>query len=311
MRIRTPSRIHITLIDLNASLGRIDGGVGIALQEPHFELEFKESDELIIHGAYKKEIERVAENVIRCLNLEKKAEIRVLKYYDRHIGLGSTTQLYLAIAKILTYLNGIDFDVYKLASIVGRGGTSGIGVNAFAYGGFIVDSGRSIKYKPDFLPSDYSRTFPARKIFRYDFPWEIIIVIPKNKTRIFGGRELEIFKRYCPIDEHDVDRICRIILMKMIPAIVEEDIEEFGSSINLIQRYGFKKIEISLQNDEVKRLLKICQLYSYGAGLSSFGPAIYCIAERKELLERLRDEREIIDRIIISKPNNKGYEIFQ
>ncbi len=311
MKIITPSRIHITLIDLNGSLGRLDGGVGIALSEPCFEIEFEESEKLIVEGEYCKEIERVAKEIIHRLNLKRYAKIKIVKGYERHIGLGSTTQLYLAVAKILTFLNDLNLDIYTLASLVNRGGTSGIGINAFQYGGFIVDMGHNIKEKPDFLPSDFSKTKPARLLFRYDFPWDIILVIPKNKTRIYGGRELEIFKKYCPIPESDVEKLCRIIMMKMIPALLEEDIEGFGSAINLIQRYGFKRIEISLQNDDVKNLLKICQLYSYGAGLSSFGPTIYCIAEKKELLERLKDEREMIDKIIVTRPNNNGYKIIQ
>ncbi len=309
MRIRTPSRIHITLIDLNGSLGRVDGGVGIALEKPYFELEFVENDKIEVEGCYSEEIKIIAEKVINELKLDVKARIRVLNHYERHIGLGSTTQLYLAIAKGITLLNNINLNVYELAKIVNRGGTSGIGINAFEHGGFIIDAGHGIRDKPDFLPSDFSRSKPAKMLFRYDFPWDLILVIPKDKKRIYGGKELMIFKEYCPISEDEVERLCRVILMKLIPAVVEEDIEEFGSAINLIQRLGFKRIEISLQNDSVKELLKICQLYSYGAGLSSFGPVIYCIAEKRILLERLREEKDRIEKIILTKPNNSGYKV--
>ena len=39
MIIRTPARIHITLLDLNGSYGRIDGGIGFSIQNPQFILE--------------------------------------------------------------------------------------------------------------------------------------------------------------------------------------------------------------------------------------------------------------------------------
>jgi beta-ribofuranosylaminobenzene 5'-phosphate synthase len=37
--IKTPSRIHLTLMDLAGYGGRLDGGVGIALEEPNILLE--------------------------------------------------------------------------------------------------------------------------------------------------------------------------------------------------------------------------------------------------------------------------------
>ena len=48
--IETPSRLHVTLIDLNGKYGRIDGGVGITIREPKLILEAEngyESNEII------------------------------------------------------------------------------------------------------------------------------------------------------------------------------------------------------------------------------------------------------------------------
>ena len=38
LRVRSCSRVHLSLIDLNASLGRVDGGVGLTLEEPYIEV---------------------------------------------------------------------------------------------------------------------------------------------------------------------------------------------------------------------------------------------------------------------------------
>jgi beta-ribofuranosylaminobenzene 5'-phosphate synthase len=83
--------------------------------------------------------------------------------------------------------------------------------------------------------------------------------------------------------------------MKMLPALVEKDISAFGESINDAQRIGFKKIEVELQNPGVRRLLKICQENSYGAGLSSFGPAIYSLVDgEKRILKKVGSDAQII-----------------
>ncbi|HQQ37448.1 MAG TPA: chorismate pyruvate-lyase family protein, partial [Methanothrix sp.] len=44
--IQTPSRLHLTLTDLTGSSGRVDGGVGISLDEPNILLEAEKSEEL-------------------------------------------------------------------------------------------------------------------------------------------------------------------------------------------------------------------------------------------------------------------------
>ena len=71
-----------------------------------------------------------------------------------HCGFGSGTQLALGIAQAANVLYELGLDVQELATAVGRGGTSGIGVAAFDAGGFIVDGGhRFPEQKASFLPS--------------------------------------------------------------------------------------------------------------------------------------------------------------
>ena len=48
--VRTPSRIHITLLDMNGGLGRVDGGIGITLDAPSILLEAQASPSLEVHG---------------------------------------------------------------------------------------------------------------------------------------------------------------------------------------------------------------------------------------------------------------------
>ena len=47
-KIISPSRIHLGLIDLNGSIGRVDGGIGITLNHPNFIIEGKESSDIEI-----------------------------------------------------------------------------------------------------------------------------------------------------------------------------------------------------------------------------------------------------------------------
>ena len=53
VKIETPSRMHITLIDENGELSRIDGGIGVSLEKPQVVMEGKLEGELVVEGFQK------------------------------------------------------------------------------------------------------------------------------------------------------------------------------------------------------------------------------------------------------------------
>jgi len=305
--VKTPSRIHMTLVDMNASLGRMDGGIGLALEEPYIEIRVEKAGKISAADPLKERAEDAARKVCKDLGLTDGVKIDVLNAYSQHAGLGSGTQIGLAVGMAVCKLFERDVPLRELAKIIDRGGTSGIGVAAFQSGGFILDGGHSVKEKRDFLPSSASKAPPPPVLARYDFPdWKIALVMPDMKRNFHGEREVDIFQKFCPIPIGQVERLSRLILMKILPSIVEEDIEEFGNGINEIQRFGFKWIEVALQTPEVRALMDACREYSYGVGLSSFGPVIYCvIKDEKGLKSAVKDRAEIT----VTKANNKGATI--
>ena len=50
IKVVSPSRLHLTLIDLNAELGRVDGGAGITLESPGLEISAAEADTIEVFG---------------------------------------------------------------------------------------------------------------------------------------------------------------------------------------------------------------------------------------------------------------------
>ncbi|RLI77636.1 hypothetical protein DRP05_09595 [Archaeoglobales archaeon] len=311
MKIRTPSRIHITLIDLNGSIGRIDGGVGVALNEPYVEVEFKESDTI--------EVEGKAMNLDRFKQVAKKfgyvfnrgIKIDVLSDYHDHVGLGSGTQITLAIGMAFNKLYNLNLSVEEVAKIGGRGGTSGIGVNAFKVGGFIVDGGHSKKIKANFLPSSASKAKPAPIIARHDFPeWKIVLGIPELKG-FYGKREVSLFQAHCPIPLNEVRELCHLILMKMLPSVVEGDLDEFGDALRKIQRLGFKKVEVNQYNDLIWRLL---DEFDNAIGMSSTGPAVFAVVDSNAKVVEREIENYFEDygfscTTLITEARNRGAEI--
>ena len=323
--IKTPSRLHLTLIDMNGTYGRIDGGVGITIENPQLILEVEsipnEDIEIIFYESknlsnlredYIKRIQSAAAKMKQFLGINHGFKFTVKKVFLSHSGLGSGTQLSLAVGRAVSNFHHRKLDASKIAQIVGRGGTSGIGVRAFDHGGFIVDGGHNKAQKTDFMPSSASKASPPPLLARYDFPndWKIVLAIPKIDDRVSGLKEVNIFQDYCPIPLKEVEKLSHIILMKMMPSVVEKDLDSFGFSVNQIQEIGFKKVELQLQNPIIKQIMdNMRNTGAAGVGMSSFGPTIYAVTDtnpkniKKAAQETMAD---ISGKVILTKAQNRG-----
>ena len=287
--VDAPSRIHITLLDMNGASGRVDGGVGVALDEPGCVIDARKGPGIDVHGgdeAARRRVIEAARAVTEGLGLPGGTEITVHGVARQHAGLGSGTQIALATAAALCRLYDRDVPVPELARIVGRGGTSGIGTAAFEQGGFILDGGHrfgSPGDKQDFRPSAASRGIaPPPVLARHRFPedWRILLVTPDTGAGAHGGREVDIFRAHCPVPLDEVREVCHEVLMRMIPGLVEHDLDLFGSAVNRVQHLGFKKVEVALQHPVVPSLLEaMVQAGAACAGLSSFGPTVYAVGD--------------------------------
>lgn len=308
LKITTPSRLHITLIDMNASIGRVDGGIGITLDEPVIRVSAEKSDIIEIRGK-SEHAERMRTSAARLLPEGEGICISIEKDYPSHIGLGSGTQAALSASMAVNKIYDMGLNVYELAIKAGRGGTSGIGAAAFESGGFILDGGHRFSEKKDFIPSAASKLPPAPVLLRRDFPdWDIVVAIPEQKGASLKY-EVDIFQKECPLPLKEVERLSHIILMQLLPALVEEDIATFGEGINKIQEIGFKKMEVELQPVSAK-LMEVLRENAYGTGMSSFGPAVYAFGEDawnlgKTAQEFLGEKGSVF----ITKARNEGARI--
>ncbi len=327
MRIQTPSRLHITLIDLNGSYGRIDGGIGITLADPSFILEAVPADSGITlefaknipDGPEKQacisKVTAAAEKATARYAPETGYHFTVHKLYPAHSGLGSGTQMSLAAAKLIAELSGYHPSSTELAALVGRGGTSGIGVHAFDLGGFIADGGHSLKEKKNFLPSSVSTASPALLLGRYPFSedWGVLLAVPSFGNRYNGAAEKNIFQTYCPVPKTDVEQVSHLVFMNLIPFLIEHDIEAFGRALDQIQTIGFNKIEMTLQPPELTNLMNnMREAGAYGVGLSSFGPTLFTVFDKtnRDIIGATQELLGENGLVITTRGQNHGAQLF-
>jgi len=283
--IETPSRIHMTLTDLSGLSGRVDGGIGVALDQPNIIVEAERDRELKVEGENSGRAADAARAVVERFGLGG-ARITVRDCYKLHVGLGGGTQLAIATGKALCELYQHNASIREIASAVSRGGTSGIGTAAFEMGGFIIDGGHTFgpgKDKLDFRPSSASRGVkPPAVIARHDFPqsWRIVLAIPNIEKGAHGKREADVFRQYCPVPLGDVQELCYQVMVRMVPSLVEENLDGFGMAVNRLQEIGFKKVEVGLQHPLIRELMECMrQAGAACSGLSSFGPTVYAVTD--------------------------------
>ncbi|MYA18492.1 MAG: DUF98 domain-containing protein, partial [Gammaproteobacteria bacterium] len=184
-RISTPSRLHFTLIDMNGEIGRVDGSLGLSLQYPGVSFDFGPHEKALVRGGSASEQELVLAEIAACseiLGVEPRIEIVIRQMIPPHQGLGGGTQTRLAVLSALSHRFRLSYPPSELGALSGRGGTSGIGINAFQRGGLLLDGGHSVRVqKQSFAPSRFAtEAGQPPLLMRADFPstWGIVLFIP-------------------------------------------------------------------------------------------------------------------------------------
>lgn len=316
IHITTPSRLHFSLIDLNGQIGRIDGGFGLAINEPKFEIIAEPANEIQVESKDYTERATTILKKLQAIYHFPGIKIKLKSEIPTHSGFGSGTQLSLGIASAANKLFNLNLSVVELAKAVGRGGTSGIGIAAFETGGFIVDGGHQYPVqKPSFLPSSAADDIlPPPILLRYNFPNIPLLIVMPNCSRIYGEAELELFRTLCPQPASVAPRLTHLLLLQILPALLENDMNNFGRALNEIQKFGWKKVEINAQGVELQHTLDFLQTNgALGAGVSSWGPAICAVSQDIEGLKR-RTEKFLSTlsnggTCFITYANNMGAEI--
>ena len=274
--VSAPARLHLGFLDLNGHSGRKFGSIGLAINSHKTTIEASltgtSSHQLDVPEAMQDKIEsliayfyqEIANHIIpqqRGINLKLLSSIPV------HAGLGSGTQLSLVIGTALVRLHQLDINTQQIASSMGRGARSGIGIATFDHGGFIIDGGLGTESKTP--PLLVQQSFPK--------DWVVVLLMETNRQGVHGKQELNAFKQLAPFPVEQSHAICHLTLMKLLPALIEENIDEFGQAITQIQEHIGDHFSSSQGGRYTSQ--KIAMLLDYakelghkGIGQSSWGP---------------------------------------
>lgn len=288
VRVTAPARLHLGFVDLGGALGRRFGSLGITLERPATTVLVANAPEDSAEGPDGARAGKARDVVRDALGCPMRFAVTVEDALPAHGGLGSGTQMALAVGAGVSRLAGQPKDGRALAAILGRGRRSAIGMEAFDGGGVILDGGRG-------------QTSGAPPLLaRLPFPesWRILLIFDQSTEGLSGEEETRAMERLPPFPEALAAHLSHLLLLKALPALAEGQIAPFGEAIGEWQR-SLGDHYAAAQGGGRYLSLHVAQAAQFledrgiaGVGQSSWGPTGFALVgdagEAELLLESLR-----------------------
>jgi beta-RFAP synthase len=316
IRVTAPSRLHFGLLTLptaDTAPARRFGSVGLMVKAPGVALQVQPSAAWSAEGPLaQRALEFAHQFAAQFPEAVRPHQVRVESSSPEHMGLGTGTQLGLAVARALAVSCGLgDLDAIALARVVGRGLRSALGIHGFDRGGFLVEAG---KRTPDAIGSLVARAaFPEA--------WHVVLVLPPWGQGLHGVDESQAFSRLQnePANLKCIDTLCRLVLLDLLPALAERDLEVFGEAVyEFNRRVGemFRRVQGgTYAHPNIKELVEFIRGQGVrGVGQSSWGPAVFAITNGAgragRLGQQIRDQFSLTAaEVFLTQGCNRGAEV--
>ncbi len=323
--VRGYSRLHFGLLNpwagqispaTDLSPGRCFGGVGLMVERPCLQLRVEPSASWSVSGPLAVRALTFAQRFVLATRQEESdrdlpaRHLLIEQAMPEHIGLGSGTQLGLAVASGLAASWGLQRDLATLAQQVGRGLRSALGAHGFERGGLLVEAGKSAAHR--LAPLVARMPFPE--------PWRLVLVLGGKESRvgIHGDREVQAFAQLATrqASPERTDPLCRLILLGILPALAESDLDTFGEALYEFNRRvgeAFAPLQGGIYSSpQVADLVAFVRDQGIaGVGQSSWGPTVFSVVADNDQAEYLATQlREHFgledDTVIVTSACNHG-----
>lgn len=288
--VQAPARLHLGFLDMHGGFGRKFGSLGLSISDIETALVAEYADDIDIVGPSSERASNYAEQILSHFGINGGVKMSIKSAIPEHAGLGSGTQLSLAVATAIAKLYDLsEQKPASLAAILHRGARSGVGIGTFIHGGFIVDGGRG------------ENTEVPPVISHMEFPehWRVVLVFDDGVEGINGVPERRAFNTLPPMPEEMTGLLCRLTLMQALPAMSENNCSQFGQAITQIQNivgdYFSQAQGGRYTSPFLKPILDVMvHEGATGMGQSSWGPTGFAFFPNEtvafQALKRIRDE---------------------
>jgi beta-RFAP synthase len=297
------------------------GGVGLMVQSPGIALQIRPAKSWSAQGPLAERTLAFARHFVCLLGIadhkfsdtlrglmSPPQEIIVERSAPEHAGLGTGTQLGLAVARGLSEAWRLPVEAVDLCLRAGRGGRSALGFHGSYHGGFLVEAGQTI----------HSRISPLVTRLLFPEAWRIVLVIPPWGVGRHGFEETEAFRQLLAegIPLEQIECLCRLILLGLLPALVEVDFKSFGEALfayNSLAGEAFAKFQGgTYASPRITELVQFIRSQGIaGAGQSSWGPTVFAVTEDQsqatDLARRVRETFSLPEnQVVVTSACNHG-----
>lgn len=299
VEIRTPARFHLGMFSFGDPAVRSFGGTGLMLEEPATVVRVRTADTFGGDGPSGERAAGFARVCAAAADLPRGTafHVTVSAAPRAHVGLGSGTQLALAVAAGVEALAGHGsagergFDpahALRLVRAAGRGKRSSVGAYGFALGGLVVEAGR--------LGADKvgAACGVSPLVARAVLPeaWRGVLVVERGAEGLHGDAERAAFETLAPVDRGVTAELARLALLDLVPAALEHRFDAFATALGAYGRLAglpFAPASRRLPfHGTLERLLeRLGGLGVVGAAQSSWGPAVLALCRSPEEAEAL------------------------
>ncbi len=269
VRVTTGSRLHFGLLDTAKPFG----GVGVMIEHPITEVIARRADTFQGPAIAAERVLGIAERYRQRLHLDAlpACQIEIVRRPPAHTGLGTGTQLAMAVAEAISeLLNPSMVDETTAFRIADRGRRSAVGIHGYRHGGLIYEDA-----------DNAAELNPIRQ--RIDVPrqWCVAILRPIQETMtISGDVELDQFSKLPATTSAQRDHFRDQITSQLLPAIQNGDFDAFSEAVHRYNRDSGLLFE-SVQNGPyngtaVSSLVDFLRSNRVkGVGQSSWGPSVF------------------------------------
>jgi beta-ribofuranosylaminobenzene 5'-phosphate synthase len=306
--VTTTARLHFGFLDPSGRGKRPFGSFGLSLDRPRTKIVLEWAREFRVSGAERERAERYLKSIAQSCGVRQAYALTIEEAIPPHAGLGSGTQLALAVGSAFATLEGLTLSPQEIAVRLQRGARSGIGIATFAQGGVVLDGGP----RNGALPALIGRVpFPSA--------WRVLLILDADCSGLAGASERAAFEALPDFPESETEELYRRITQGALPALAAGHYETFCEQIGFLQAamgVYFAPLQggayASPRVSEVLDWLR--EKGITGLGQSSWGPTGFAFAaseeEGKALLEEARARtRQPGLSFTLSQGRNEGAKI--
>jgi beta-RFAP synthase len=222
--VATTARLHFGFLDPSGRGPRPFGSFGLSLDRPGTRLTLKCAESLAVSGPERERAARYLNTIAESCSIDQAYDLRIAEAIPPHAGLGSGTQLALAVGSAFAALEGLTLKPEEIAARLGRGARSGIGIATFAQGGVVLDGGPRQGALPELigrLPS------PA--------DWRVLLIFDADASGLAGASETAAFETLPDFPAGTTEELYRRIADIALAAVAAGDFKTFCEQVGYLQ----------------------------------------------------------------------------